>query len=1114
MHTNVRTARALRGAAGLLEPLESRVHLSSTFAYEPLPGVLDPAAPMWVLRPGGDDTSARAIGSSVAAAGDVDADGYADIIAGAGGGGSGGEQARAFAVVYSGRTGLPIHTFSDGFTEFGASVAGVGDVNGDGRPDLLVGSPRWSADGGPLSVGRAYLYSGLDGSVIRTFDGAAATDRLGFSVAGAGDVNKDGVPDVIIGAPGADRNGTDRGRAEVYSGADGTLLWRFLGFAITDDARVGWSVAGGGDINDDGYADLIVGAPGATSGRIDAPGTVFVYSGKTGATLWTFARGQPRDEFGFAVASAGDVNNDGHDDLIIGAPSADGQGTGTVPSGGRVAVYSGGDGHLLYEFFGDRPNGNLGASVAGVGDLNGDDHADFMFGRPAANPDAKVEVRSGIDGGLLASFTARDLSLVGGDRLGRSIAAAGDVDKDGFVDFVFAATQDANPDKNDRSRAYVFSGARAAGLIPQGLNDARDIWGTAGGRGWVILRGELFALPARDGFLAGDRVVDINDNHTILGVDKDGAPFLWTSSGRAALSGLIENYEGPDGDFTGLRAVDLTDGGLILLERLRDGDAPTTWMYEDGTARYLFDGVPVAMNEARLVLGVPAAVENQSILWMPGADEPDVINGLAGVDLNELGDFVGRVTGTGPALWSGGTVTPLGVLPGGTAYTPTALNDARQVVGYYTSGGKTAGFYYDPTDALSAFAPLVTYGAPESLAAADDLRLVDINNHGVIAGHHDGVGFLAGQYNTLGPYDTSPGSRATAVVAADGGVTVAVTNRAGEVVFFRRDAQGNWTAQDLTAGGQTASATDAVSFIDPQTGRAAVAAATADGVLVLTTDETGAWSARNLTGTLPGATPIVRGMTTFTSIDNEVFIAGANADNDVVIYRNAAGNWTYTNLYEAFLRPGGLPTPQFNSRLNSYVTSWNGLNISGLDESGHIWSVWTAPGMNGWSASDLSDITGAPELTGSLTTYVTDWGGINILGIDANGETTVTWWVPEFGGEWRQNNFTREFGGPALVPGSVTSYVTPWDGLNVAGLDRDGNIVSYWWVPGFDKWNVDTLPVGGDRLDRPVGRLESNAGPDGSINLVGINRNGHVMRAHWAPGQEWTMDDLTQSTMG
>ena len=133
-------------------------------------------------------------------------------------------------------------------SRFGDSVAGAGDVNGDGFADVIVGA---------RGAGSAYVYSGADGTVLRRFDGVAAGDRLGSSVAGAGDVNRDGFADVIVGAPRADAGGMDEaGSAYVYSGKDGTLLWQFDG--AREYAYLGSSVDGAGDVNRDGFADLIV----------------------------------------------------------------------------------------------------------------------------------------------------------------------------------------------------------------------------------------------------------------------------------------------------------------------------------------------------------------------------------------------------------------------------------------------------------------------------------------------------------------------------------------------------------------------------------------------------------------------------------------------------------------------------------------------------------------------------------------------------------------------------------------------------------------------------------------------------------------------------------------
>ncbi|MFQ6092314.1 MAG: M6 family metalloprotease domain-containing protein, partial [bacterium] len=206
------------------------------------------------------------------------------------------------------------HSFTGeaAYDELGYSVSGAGDVNGDGFDDLIVGAPLNDA-GGP-DAGRAYLYSGTTGALLYTLPGGGPGDHFGWSVSGAGDVNDDGYADLIVGAPLNDAGGADAGRAYIYSGATGTLLYPFTGQAAGD--WLGVSVSGAGDVNNDGYADLIVGAPLNDAGSTDA-GRVYIYSGATGALLYTFTGEAAVDQLGSSVSGAGDVNNDGCDDLIV-----------------------------------------------------------------------------------------------------------------------------------------------------------------------------------------------------------------------------------------------------------------------------------------------------------------------------------------------------------------------------------------------------------------------------------------------------------------------------------------------------------------------------------------------------------------------------------------------------------------------------------------------------------------------------------------------------------------------------------------------------------------------------------------------------------------------------
>ncbi|MFG0319527.1 MAG: integrin alpha, partial [Planctomycetota bacterium JB042] len=178
----------------------------------------------------GDDPLELA-GFSVSDLGDVDGDGVPDVLVGAPGAQADGDLApEGRAVVLSGADGTPIREWfgTDDLGLFGQAVAGVGDVDQDGRPDVLIGAPAAVSGTGQVT-GAAFLHSGFDGSLIRSFHGDEELERFGAAVHAAGDVDQDGVPDVIVGGPGATPNGIESGRAVVYSGATGDPLRTFFG---------------------------------------------------------------------------------------------------------------------------------------------------------------------------------------------------------------------------------------------------------------------------------------------------------------------------------------------------------------------------------------------------------------------------------------------------------------------------------------------------------------------------------------------------------------------------------------------------------------------------------------------------------------------------------------------------------------------------------------------------------------------------------------------------------------------------------------------------------------------------------------------------------------------
>ena len=404
----------------------------------------------------GDDS-----GVSASSAGDVNGDGYDDLIIGATGVGSvQGEYDMIpgpgeVYVVYGGATGADLvldRSTLDGTRGFaltgiangdmlGQSVSSAGDVNGDGYDDLIIG-----ANGVGSSAGATYVVYGgasapgtdgvldlgaLNGTNGFILNGIDAGDQSGQSVSSAGDVNGDGYDDLIIGSRFADPNGNSSGETYiVYGGAsapgtngvldlsdlDGTNGFTLIGSDRND--RVGQSVSSAGDVNGDGYDDLIIGADGANGpdgenlageihvvyGGASAPGAggLLDLGALNGTNGFTLTGIDAYDRSGFSVSSAGDINGDGYDDLIIGAANADPN--GDSDAGETYIVYGGAsapgtDGVLDLSAL-DGSNGfiltgidaydNSGRSVSSAGDVNGDGYDDLIIGAYAADPDGDM----------------------------------------------------------------------------------------------------------------------------------------------------------------------------------------------------------------------------------------------------------------------------------------------------------------------------------------------------------------------------------------------------------------------------------------------------------------------------------------------------------------------------------------------------------------------------------------------------------------------------------------------------------------------------------------------------------------------------------------------------
>lgn len=305
------------------------------------------------------------LGTSVCGLGDVDKDGRGDFAIAAGG-------TQFFIVrVYSGKAGTQLRehkgTSKGVWTKM--RVASAGDVDGDGTPDVLVGLPQ-----APPAFGVVQIFSGKDGTPLRTFSDGKGGASFGTAIANAGDINKDGFADTLVGAPGENTSAGNDGAVYLYSGKNGAQLARLVGSA--QDALFGTSVASVGDVNRDGTPDYMIGSPGA-QGKV---GETQVFSGANSTTLFTFRGEGVGSGHGSTVASAGDVDKDGYPDLMVSEP-----GDLQTRSGvGLVKIYSGDTGAQLYRFGGSTADTNFGRLLAGIGDVNRDSASDFLLGGNAA----------------------------------------------------------------------------------------------------------------------------------------------------------------------------------------------------------------------------------------------------------------------------------------------------------------------------------------------------------------------------------------------------------------------------------------------------------------------------------------------------------------------------------------------------------------------------------------------------------------------------------------------------------------------------------------------------------------------------------------------------------
>lgn len=415
-------------------------------------------------------------GSSLTPGGDINADTYSDLIAGAGEFDQGQLNEGAAFVFYGSQSGINANQstmleINQAMAKFGSSVAGAGDVNADGFSDVLVGAPFF--DQGEADEGGAFLYMGSAQGLTNIptlIQGNQPNAHMGSALAGAGDLNGDDFSDIIIGAPHYDKQYSDQGLVGIHFGSAAGISSSLEITGNQMEENFGRSVACAGDVNGDGYADIMVGSRFQGKGLANE-GVATLYTGFAGGIntkpLSVLKGNQANAFLGQSLASAGDVNGDGFSDIVIGAHLYDhGQN-----NEGAVMIWHGGasgpDTAGATALHSNQPESAFGYSVSGAGDINGDGFDDIVVGAPRYDNGQFDEGVAFVFAGTPNGVGKTASNMLEADQadasFGTSVSAAGDVNGDGYGDIIIGAMH-YDDAEDEEGAAFVYFGS------PSGLN--------------------------------------------------------------------------------------------------------------------------------------------------------------------------------------------------------------------------------------------------------------------------------------------------------------------------------------------------------------------------------------------------------------------------------------------------------------------------------------------------------------------------------------------------------------------------------------------------------------------------------------------------------------------
>jgi len=411
---------------------------------------------------------------------------------------------------------------------FGSPISGVPDVNGDGRGDVVIGAPYEDIERPYDNSGRAYVYDGSTQSLLHVLESpeGRSNARFGCAVAGITDVNGDGKGDIVVGACDRDTIGMPyihrTGAAHIFDGATGDQLHLLVSPNEQNYGNFGNSVSAVPDLSGDGREDVVVGAYKEDVGDATQAGRAYIFDGATGALLHSLTSPAPEStgHFGKSVSGIPDLNGDGQGDVIVGAEVENPERSSSKR--GRTYIFSGSSGELLRTlvlpeedrskpYYGD----SFGDFVAGLWDVSGDGRGDIGVGAD----NGKVYIFDGSGGQLLKKLASPNEEKGGG--FGIAFAGIPDVNEDGRGDLIVGAKdEDLDSSTRGAGRAYVLDGS--TGVLLQTLVSPNAQ--SSGGFGSSVA-----GLPDANGDGRWEALVGAIDEKSVTGLIEAGRAYVFWS---------------------------------------------------------------------------------------------------------------------------------------------------------------------------------------------------------------------------------------------------------------------------------------------------------------------------------------------------------------------------------------------------------------------------------------------------------------------------------------------------------------------------------------------------------------------------------------------------------